>query len=265
MSLPGAALALVRALPDSPAVLLSRAIVLLYLALRPDYRQEIRRNLRIIMGKDNRWFWVRNGWRLGRNFALMAKAGGRTGDAIIDRARVCGENLTNLTNHLLERELHVAMASFHFGLWEYLPQVFSRKGCRVLLAVGEQRDPALGRQVSGLRRARGVKMAEGIRQVIKAGAGPSITGFMLDNTSQGTQTWVECDGVRVRLPDIGFKIAARKSGRLVPAFAQLDRGRMRVDVYPAGDERAAACALLDQVRRHPEEWVWWGKTGAISR
>jgi len=261
MSLPGAALALVRALPDSPAVILSRGIVLLYLALRPDYRREIRRNLRTIMGKDSRWFWVRNGWRLGMNLALMAKVGGRTGDAIIDRATVCGENLTR---QLLERELHVAMASFHFGLWEYLPQVFSRNGCRVTLAVGEQRDPGLGRQISALRRSGGVSMAKGIRQTIKAGDGPSITGFMLDNTSQGTQTWAECEGVEVRLPDIGFRLAARKGGRLAPAFARLDRGRMRVDVYPAGDEQSAARALLEQVRQHPEEWVWWGKAGAIQ-
>jgi lauroyl/myristoyl acyltransferase len=261
MSLPGAALALVRALPDSPAVLLSRAIVLLYLALRPDYRREIRRNFRIIMGKDSRWFWVRNGWRLGMNLALMARVGDRTGDEIIDRATVCGETLTRQS---LERELHVAMASFHFGLWEYLPQVFSRNGCRVLLAVGEQRDPGLGRQLSALRRSGGVSMARGIRQAIRAGKGPSIIGFMLDNTSQGTQTWAECDGVKVRLPDIGFKLAARRGVRLAPAFARLDRGRMRVDVYPAGDEQAAAGALLDQVRQHPEEWVWWGKAGAIQ-
>jgi hypothetical protein len=39
---------------------------------------------------------------------------------------------------------------------------------------------------------------------------------------------------------------------------------MRVDVYPAGDEQSAARALLDQVRQHPEEWVWWGKAGAIQ-
>lgn len=261
MSLPGAALALVRALPDSPAILLSRAIVLLYLALRPDYRQEIRRNLRIIMGKESRWFWVRNGWRLGLNLAMMAKVGSRTGDVLIDRAKVCGENLTD---HVLERELQATMASFHFGLWEYLPRVFSRNGCRVTLAIGSQRDPVFGRQLSRLRRGGRVTIAKGIKQAIKATDASSITGFMLDNTSQGTHTWVECDGVRLRLPDIGFKIAAREGGSLAPAFARLERGRMRVDVYPVGDERAAARALLEQVRRHPEEWVWWGKAGAIQ-
>jgi len=261
MSLPGVALALVRALPDRPASLLSRTIVLVYLALRPDYRQEIRRNLRIITGKDSRWFWVRNGWRLGSNLAMMARLGSRAGDALIDRAIVCGENLTEC---LLERELHATMASFHFGLWECLPQVFSRNGYRVTLAVGRQRDPALGRQLSRLRRLGGVTMAKGIRQAIRSRDASSITGFMLDNTSQGTQMWAECDGVRMRMPDIGFRLAAREGGRLVPAFARFHRGRVRVDVYPPGDEQAALRGLLDQVRQHPEEWVWWGKAGAIQ-
>jgi hypothetical protein len=67
----------------------------------------------------------------------------------------------------------------------------------------------------------------------------------------------------VRLPDIGFKLAARDGEGLVPAFASLQRGRVRVDVYPPGDENAAARALLEQVRKRPDEWVWWGKAGAI--
>ncbi len=259
--MPGVALALVRALPSSPAAFLSRTIVLLYLALRLDYRREIRHNLRIIMGKDGRWFWVRNGWRLGLNLALMARVRSRSGDALVDRATICGENLVC---QVLERELHATMASFHYGLWEYLPQVFSRSGCRVTLAVGEQRDPVLGRQLSKLRRSGGVTMVKGIRQAVRASERSSITGFMLDNTSQGTQTWTECDGVRMRLPDIGFRLAAREGGRLVPAFARLQRGRLRVDVYPPGSEQSAVHALLEQVRNHPEEWVWWGKAGAIQ-
>jgi lauroyl/myristoyl acyltransferase len=261
MSLPGVALALVRALPSRPAALLSRTIVLLYLALRPDYRREIRRNLRIITGKESRWFWVQNGWRLGSNLAVMAKMGSRAGDALVDRAIVYGENLSHRT---LERELHATMASFHFGLWEYLPRVFSHGGRRVSLAIGEQRDRVLGEQLSCLRRSRRVTMAKGIRQAIRADGESSVTGFMLDNTSQGTQTWSECDGVRMRLPDIGFKLAARKGGRLTPAFARLQRGRVRVDVYSPGDEQAAVRALLDQLLQHPEEWVWWGKAGAIQ-
>ncbi|MBN2465380.1 hypothetical protein JXD38_07130 [candidate division WOR-3 bacterium] len=261
MSLPAVALALVRALPEEPAVLLSRIIVLLYLALRPDYRREIRRNLRIIMGKESRWFWARNAWRLGLNLSLMARADSRRGDALIDRAVVCGENLTH---EVLERELHATMASFHFGLWEYLPKVFSRSGCRVTLAVGEQRDPALAAELRNLRSSGGIALVRGVRQAIKAGRGPSITGFMLDNTSQGTQTWAECDGVRMRLPATGFRLAAREGAGLVPAFARLERRRLRVCVYPPGDEQAALRVLLKHVREKPDDWVWWGKAGAIQ-
>lgn len=259
--MPGVALALVRALPSSPAALLSRTIVVLCLALRPDYRREIRRNLRIITGKDSRWFWVRNGWRLGLNIAMMARVGSRKGDALIDRAVVCGENLRH---RVLERELHATMASFHFGLWEYLPQVFSRNGCRVALAVGKQRDRTLEQQLSVMRRSGGVTIAKGLKQAIKAEGGSSITGFMLDNTSQGTQSWAECGGVRMRLPDIGFRLAARQGRGLVPAFARLRNGRLRIDVYPPGDERAALRALLQQVRLHPDEWLSWGKAGALA-
>ncbi len=261
MSLSAVALALVRALPEEPAALLTRTIVLCYLALRPDYRREIRRNLRIITGKATRWFWVRNGWRLGLNLALMARADSKGGYALVDRAVVRGENLTR---KVLEQELHVTMASFHFGLWEYLPKVFSRSGCRVTLAVGEQRDPALAAELRDLRSSQCVAVARGIRQAIKAGREPSITGFMLDNTSQGAQTWVEWGGVRMRLPDIGFRLAARRGARLMPAFARLERGRLRVDVYPPGDEQVALRALLEQVREKPDEWVWWGKAGAIE-
>jgi len=261
MSLPVIALALVRALPEEPAALLSRTIVLLYLALRPDYRREIRRNLRIITGKASRWFWVRNGWRLGRNLSAMARTDSKSGCALVDRAVIRGENLRH---KVLEQELHVTMASFHFGLWEYLPKVFARSGCKVTLAVGEQRDPALAAKLGGLRSSEGVGVAGGIKQAIRAGCEPSITGFMLDNTSQGAQTRAECDGISMRLPAIGFRLAAREGAGLAPAFARLDGGRITVDVYPPGDERAAVRALLEQVRENPVEWVWWGKAGAIQ-
>ncbi len=107
-------------------------------------------------------------------------------------------------------------------------------------------------------------MAKGVRPAIKAATGASITGFMLDNTSQGSQTWAEWDGVRMRLPDIGFRLAAREGAGLVTAFARFERGRIRVDIYPPGNEQASVRALLEQVREHPDDWVWWGKAGAIA-
>jgi lauroyl/myristoyl acyltransferase len=261
MSLPGAALALVRALPASPAILLSRLIVVAYLSLRADYRSEIRRNLRLVLGQDRRLFWVRNAWQTGRNLALMARLGQARSQAIIDRAMLHCDNSVRMS---LERELHMVMASFHYGLWEYLPQVLARRGFGVKLVIGEQRDTALQVQLSRLRESGRVRLARSIREAARTGSGPTISGFMLDNTSRGSQVTASADGVSFRVPEFPFRLAERQGGKVIPMFARFEKGRLRVDAYPPTDADGAAQALLEQVRRRPEEWVWWAKAGAIG-
>lgn len=256
----GAVLTLIRALPHRPADLISRFAVTGYLLFRPDYRAEIRRNRALVHGDCPSWFWLVNAWRLGRNLALMARIGTSQGDAIVDTARIYGDNIT-LQN--LEQELHMAIVSFHFGLWEYLPQVFARRGYRIRLAVGRQRDESIHNQVHKLRRSRGVRAFYGLKQAVAAFDRPGITGFVLDNTSQGNQRWVTGDGFRFRLPTLPFELAARKGARVMPAFARMERGRLRIDVGRPGDEKSVVEALLGQVRAHPEEWVFWGKAGAL--
>lgn len=260
MSLASAALGVVQALPAEPATFVCRLLVLTYLAFRPDYRAEIRNNYRIVMGRDRPWFWLRNGWRVGRNLAVMTRIGTRTGDGIVDRSMVCGDNLIRSR---LEQELHSVMASFHYGVWEFLPQVFSRQGLPVQLAVGSQRDTALRRRVERLRQGRGVELVRSLKSVIRAFAHRGITGFMLDNTSQGSQQWAVVDGVRLRMPELPFRLAGRAGTAVVPAFARLERGRLAVRTGAADDGRGVAAALLEQVRAHPEEWIWWGKGGSV--
>lgn len=260
MSSASTALAVVQALPARPATLACRLLVLAYLTFRSDYRAEIRDNYRIVIGRDRPWFWVRNAWRVGRNLALMTRIGTRTGDGIVDSAEVCGDNLIQSR---LEQELHSVMASFHFGVWEFLPQVFSGQELPVRLAVGSQRDSALRGRVERLRRGRGVKLVRSLKEVMESLDRPGITGFMLDNTNQGSQQWVIVDGVRLRMPALPFRLAERAGTKVIPMFARLDRGRLRIDAGAAGDQEAAAASILGQVRAHPEEWIWWGKGGSV--
>jgi len=253
-------LVLVRALPTSLGILVSRLLVLFYLVWRLDYRAEIKHNFRVMCGRFDRWFWVRNGWRVGRNLALMTKLNRPYGNVIVDNLVVYEENTLK---RFLEQELHTIMVSFHFGVWEFLPQVFAGLGFRVNLGIGAQKNGSLDRILSGLRRNRCVRLTHSIKQVISWLKQPGLTGFMLDNTSQGRRVWVDIDGCHLGLPSLPFRLAARKGVRVVPLFAFFESGRMRVKVYPAGDERAAAQALLDQVRARPEEWVFWAKTAAV--
>jgi lauroyl/myristoyl acyltransferase len=155
------------------------------------------------------------------------------------------------------------MASFHFGTWEMLPRICARKGLPVTVVAGRQRDGTLASQLGRLRTWPGVTMAGSLRDALSATAAPGVTGFMLDNTSRGSHVEVEADGLMVRIPTAAFELARRRGDGVAATFCRLDGDRLQVTVYPAGDERAVVQNLLEQVRQHPEEWVFWAKAGAF--
>ncbi len=253
-----ALLVLARCLPLEAGVGLCRLAVAAYLFLRADYRAEAGRNYRLLTGRRPGWFWLRNAWILGRNLALMARLGTRPIDTMIDTARVYSHNQTPES---LERKLHTTMASFHYGLWELLPGWFARQGSPVQLVVGSQRGRVFARLVERLRGGTGVSVKPGLRAARARQSQPGVTGLMLDNTSRGGAVWAAACGVRLRMPALAFRLG---QGTLQTAFARLERGRLRVDVCPAGDESVAAAALVERVRERPEEWVFWGKGGALQ-
>ncbi len=262
MSLASVALTLVRALPARPARALAQLLVILYLWLRPRYRHEIRTNCELVLGAAPSRFWFQNARRVGQNLAAMAKASSAWGKALIDTAVIQWENHHG---QRLERELHSVMVSFHFGVWEYLPQVFAARGFAVRLAIGKQQDRALQKQLAAQRASGGVRLLRTLRELLRLPDRPTLSGFMLDNTSQGSQRWVVLDRLAVRLPTVPFRLAERTKTRVIPLFARLERGRLCVEVAEAGDEPAVVRSLLARVRRYPLDWVWWGKAGALKR
>lgn len=265
----------IRILPFELAVLLVRLILLIYLAVRSDYRQEIRTNYKLIFGANRPWFWVRNAWRVGRNLTLMAKIGTKFANELVDRGVVCGENY--IKRQSLEQDVHTLMASFHFGVWEYLPQFFVRQGADVAVVVSKQRDPVLDSGLRRLRNSNGVKLIVQISGIFRRLSNYGVTGFMLDNTARGRSLTVHLarlnDGNRLlfRVPALPFEIVNRQRDRgkngvagVVPIFGYLKEGRLVIQIFPAGDAASAVRALLTMVKAMPEEWIFWGKAGAIK-
>lgn len=218
---------------------------------------------------------MRNGWRLGRNFALMVKIGTKFADELVDRGQIYWEN--RIESRVVKQKETTLMAAFHFGLWELLPQLFVRRLGNVEVLVSEQRNRMLNFFLQRLRKSNEVSLVFQITHLLRQRSKTGITGFMLDNTSQGRQFWVELPSpvagnrVRFRLPTAPFQIArywaSRSVGReksVVPVFGYLWRGRFVVRVFPAGDEVNALQALLTMVRKMPEEWIFWGKSGAVQ-
>ncbi len=230
-------------------------LVLSYLLLRPSCRREAETNSSLVTGCVRPRFWVQNGWRVGRNLAMMARSGTAGGEAIVDTAVISGDNSWRSS---LEQELHAVMVSFHFGAWEYLPKVFSRRA-PVRVVVGRQRANGLDAELTGLRSGSRVSVVRSAAELRNARNFPGITGFMLDNTSRGRRTTVARPGVDVAVPNAAFRVG----GPVVPMFAWFESCRLQVRAFPAGDEAAAVDALLEMVRSRPEEWVSWGKAGAV--
>ncbi len=192
----------------------------------------------------------------------------------------------------MEQKLHNIMASFHLGLWEFLPHIFfrkERKACdsrtstTIGVFIGRQRDPLLGRLMLKIRQGRypesnSPRYYFSLKELISFLRGSSETdnmfiGFMLDNTSRGKQVDVRCvipiaigdpgkgkgKSLMMRLPVLPFELSREFGGGVIPLFCYLKNGRLCVRVFPAGDEVDCVRALFTVVREHPEEWVFWGK------
>lgn len=262
MSALGVALLLVRALPGELAVALARLVVVVYLLFRPAYRREIAKNLELLCNRRDSLFWLRNGWSVGRNLAFMAGIGTRRCRELIDRGEI---QCDNSTLRVLEQELHIGMFSCHFGLWEFLPQVFARAGYAVGVLVGRQGDRVLSRMLGQLRGHRSIRLLSSFEEVRRYSHECRIVGFLLDNTRRGGQRWLSADGLRLRVPQVGFRLS-RHDGRVtLPVWAVLRRGRLQVGVGRPGEPADVVAQLLAQVRKQPQEWILWGKTGALER
>ncbi|MGQ9708627.1 MAG: LpxL/LpxP family acyltransferase [bacterium] len=262
-----AAFVLIRVLPIELAVLFTRLITLIYLLLCPGYRQEIQANYRTIFGRAAPLFWVYNAWTTGRNLALMAKIGTPWFIKLVDTAEIYWENYAD--EQFVERKMHTIMASFHFGLWEFLPQIFSRMGCNVAVMVSRQNARRLDGRLQQIRKQGGVRLIFSLRGLLERLMQPGITGFMLDNTARGAQTQVKFASFSpglsgLRLPVLAFKTAHKIGAKVFPIFCYLKRGKIMVKIFPPGDEQACAQALLKMVKGKPSEWIFWAKAGALN-
>ncbi len=263
MSLLSAVLLLVRGLPLELAVGVVRIFTLVYLFFRHDYRREIEINQRLLLGTGNRWFWLRNGWYIGRNLALMAKLGTPTGDKLIDSAVIYRENIDDGSVQTGGQSACI-MASFHFGVWEFLPGIYRCHGQDVAVIADDMRDTRFNLRVKRLRSKAGVKVINRTRMLFERLRRPGITGFMLDNTARGKRIQVVLDGVTFRIPALPFAFERRCGCGVIPVFCYWDHGRLRVRVFEPKGPEGCIRALLKMVRERPAEWILWGKAGAIS-
>ncbi len=158
----------------------------------------------------------------------------------------------------------------HCGNWELLAAAINCRGLGMAVVARPLDAPDQQRMLAGLRDRFGTSTiargSEGAaRQLLGTLRRGGTLGMLIDQDTKVDGVWVPFFGRPAFTPAGAAKIALRSNAAVIPTFIErLPNGRHRA-VFQAPldlpDDPKAATALMtakieEQVRRHPEQWVW---------
>jgi KDO2-lipid IV(A) lauroyltransferase len=176
---------------------------------------------------------------------------------IVERARMTGKPLLVVTAHC--------------GNWELIDAAISCRGLGMAVVARQLEEPEFDALLVGLRRrfgsstiARGAPGAA--RDLLRTLRRGGCLGIVIDQDTKVDGVWVPFFG-RLAYTPVGAADLVRRLGAIpLPTFAERQPdGSHVVRFHPPPelpeDPVAATAALTrpieDQVRRHPEQWVWF--------
>jgi len=161
----------------------------------------------------------------------------------------------------------------HCGNWELIATVVHNGGISPAAVARPLDDPALQKIVVDLRShfgtttiARGTRGAA--RQLLETLRRGGALAMLIDQDTKVDGVWVPFFGRPAFTPVGAAEIALRQHAQVLPSFIyRREDGSHLVQFLPAldlPDDPRDATALMterveEQIRRHPEQWVWWHK------
>lgn len=159
----------------------------------------------------------------------------------------------------------------HCGNWELLAALLGCRGEPLHVVARRLEDPQLDRLLLALRARFGsVTIQRGepgaARALLRVVRGRGAIGMLIDQDTRVDGVWVPFFGRPAFTPVGAAELALRFDVGVVTAFIERrDDGRHLVRITAAGrlpDDPAAATAQLSaaieaQIRRRPEQWVWF--------
>lgn len=251
---------LAKNLPQKQAIILCQFIVISYLLFRKNYRAEIKANYQKIFGIYQNRFWLQQSRRIGKNLALMLHSA--KNDKILDKTQIYGENILC---RLTENNQKAIIVSFHYGLWELLPQIFQKLGYEISISISAQRDRNLAYEINKVRNRNGVKTVSTVRamkEILQSNGSPKrkqLLGFVLDNTSKTR-------GINLNEPWTGFTVlrtpfilAKMAKTSVLSMFCYRQNDKTVVDIDEIHHPREVGTRLHSYIEKNPAEWIFWGK------
>jgi KDO2-lipid IV(A) lauroyltransferase len=161
----------------------------------------------------------------------------------------------------------------HCGSWEMLSVVLSHGGLPPAAIARQADDPRIQELIVKLRRqfgtttiARGTRGAA--RQILEVLRSGGAIAMLIDQDTKVDGVWVPFFGRPAFTPVGPAELAIKQDMRVIPSFVERrpDGGhiaRFHPILPLPGDPREATALMTaeieKQVRRRPEQWVWWHK------
>ena len=175
----------------------------------------------------------------------------------------------------LIREGHgVVIFTAHCGNWEWLAYGTGLKCPNVTVLQRERNEPDIGRLIVDTRAKANVHTIDrgsvgAGREMIQALRHGGLLAFLIDQSLQTESVKVPFFGVPAPTPVGPAKLAARTESYVASAFVHREGGKQHLtfsepvqvlrDSDPAEITRKMTAAIEAQIRRHPEQWVWFHK------
>ncbi len=253
---------LVKKLPLNLAIFLCRFIIFSYLLWRKDYRTEIKINYQKVFSnlKNGKWFWLKLSKRLGENFGVMLKM--MDNKKILDKIAISGENILN---SIFENSESAVVVSFHYGLWELLPQIFKRMGYETYIAISRQKDKDWDEELRKLRSQNGVGLMETIaemKRILKSNGTNNrkrLLGFVLDNKRLTRGLCLNEPWRNFFILRTPFVLAQSEKVPLLGMFCYKKANRIVIDIAEVKNPKAIGERLRHFITQQPEDWIFWGK------
>lgn len=202
--------------------------------------------------------------------------------SIAETLHVLGKNADTVSGYVdVEGWEHVEAArkeprpliilTAHYGNWELLSPAIASRGVDVLGFARQMQDPWLEEVILDMRERLGTGMimrgAPGAaRLLVDTLRGCGAIGVLHDQDIRVEGTWVPFFGRPAFTPIGPARLALRYDAIVIPTFIERqDDGRHLARFYPPLDlpnEPIAATAAMtraieEQIRRRPEQWVWF--------
>jgi KDO2-lipid IV(A) lauroyltransferase len=167
----------------------------------------------------------------------------------------------------------ILMLTGHCGNWELIAVVMRHGGLPPAAIARPADDPRIQELIVRIRRqlgtstiARGTRGAA--RQILEVLRSGGVIAMLIDQDTKVDGVWVPFFGRPAFTPVGPAELAIKQDMRVVPSFIERrpDGGHLVrfLPVLPLPDNPRDATALMTaeiekQIRRRPEQWVWWHK------